>query len=36
MSDVVPYFIFGNNDEDPGFIVNFAEKWINEFIKLFE
>ena len=34
--DVIPYLIFGNNDEDPGFIVNFAEKWANEFNALFK
>ena len=34
--DVIPYLVFGNNDKDPGFIVNFAEKWTNEFIALFE
>ena len=34
--DVVPYFIFGNNDNDPGPIVNFAEKWMNNLITLFE
>ena len=34
--DVIPYFIFGNNDNDPGPIVNFAEKWGNVLIALFE
>ena len=34
--DVFPYFIFGNNDNDPGPIVNFVEKWVNNLITLFE
>ena len=34
--DVLPYFIFGNNDDDPGPIVNFAVKWANYLITLFE
>ena len=34
--DVIPYLIFGNNDSDPGFIINFIEKWTNDIIELFE
>ena len=34
--DVFPYIIFGNNDNDPGLIVNFPEKWANNLIALFE
>ena len=32
--DVLPYLIFGNNDEDPGFIINFAVKWSNQLIDI--
>ena len=34
--DVLPYFIFGNNDDDPGPIVNFAEKWANKLVAMIE
>ncbi|MBE6632775.1 MAG: RHS repeat protein [Ruminococcaceae bacterium] len=28
--DVIPYFIFGNNDEDPGPLINYPIKWCEE------
>ena len=34
--DVFPYLIFGNNDEDPGFIINFIVKGANKLIELFQ
>lgn len=33
--DVFPYLIFGNNDEDPGCIINFIVKGVNELIEMF-
>lgn len=34
--DVVPYVLFGNNDDDPGPILNFAEKGTKKILALFE
>ena len=32
--DVLPYLIFGNNDDDPGPIINFAEKWAKQLVAM--
>lgn len=28
--DVAPWIIFGNNDEDPGPIINYPVKWVKD------
>ncbi|MBQ8345840.1 MAG: hypothetical protein IJY42_06230, partial [Clostridia bacterium] len=33
--DVFPWVVFGNNDDDPGPIINYPVKWTQDFIQLF-